>query len=321
MTSNATPVKGNDPSHWAIRARGVGKYFGPVHALRGVTLEVRRGSTFGLIGPNGAGKTTFIKVLLGICRADSGEIRLLGGTPEDVSCRRRVGYLPENLQLPAVLTPVAFLRSIARIKGLSAGRSRPEVAAQLEASLRRVGLDEGAWGRRMGGFSKGMRQRTGLAGALLGQPDLLVLDEPTDGIDPTGRAAIREVIRQEAQRGATILLNSHLLAETERLCDQVAIMAGGQIVRAGDLAGLRAGDHYRLEVLDTPSSRAAFARRGWPVHLLGDDRIGHELDVAGPVELSQELASLLQEQVTISQVRRDIRSLEEIFAEAVEGTP
>src|SRR5262249_14885934 len=149
-----------------------GGLFGPrQRALAGLDLAVAQGEAFGLIGPNGAGKTTFIKILLGIARPTTGEVKLLGGDPEGVEVRRRVGYLPERLHLPQAWPPPAFLASVARLKGAD-----PSPRALLDL-LGRVGLANDA-DRKIGGFSKGMRQRLGLAGALIGAPDLLVLDEP-----------------------------------------------------------------------------------------------------------------------------------------------
>ncbi len=220
----------------AVAAVGLSKTYArlgaePVRALDAMTLEIPRGAAFGLIGPNGAGKTTFIKLLLGIARPSSGEVRVLGRPPDDVAARERVGYLPERLHLPGAWKPPAYLRSVATLKGLR--------EAPIDALLARVGLSRAA-GRRIGGFSKGMRQRLGLAAALLGAPDLLVLDEPTDGIDPMGRIEVRELLLQEKARGATLLLNSHLLAETERVCDHVGILHQGKLVQSGTLEALKA---------------------------------------------------------------------------------
>jgi ABC-2 type transport system ATP-binding protein len=202
-----------------------------VRALDAMTLEIPRGAAFGLIGPNGAGKTTFIKLLLGIARPTSGDVRVLGKSPEDAEARERVGYLPERLHLPAAWKPPAYLRSVATLKGLR--------EAPIDGLLQRVGLS-GAASRRIGGFSKGMRQRLGLAASLLGQPELLVLDEPTDGIDPLGRIEVRDLLLQEKARGATLLLNSHLLAETERVCDRIGILHQGRLVTSGTLDELKA---------------------------------------------------------------------------------
>jgi ABC-2 type transport system ATP-binding protein len=200
-------------------------------ALCGLDLSVPKGTAFGLIGPNGAGKTTFIKCLLGIAWPDGGSVRLLDASPEDPRTRARVGYLPERLHLPGAWKPPAFLASVARLKGLEA---RP---AELRALLQRVGLLSAAE-RRIGGFSKGMRQRLGLAAALLGSPELLVLDEPTDGVDPLGRVEVRRLLEAELARGATLFINSHLLSETERLCVRIGILAEGRLLREGRLEEL-----------------------------------------------------------------------------------
>jgi ABC-2 type transport system ATP-binding protein len=218
----------------AIEATGLSKsftrLFGQPHpALRALTLSIPRGSAFGLIGPNGAGKTTFIKLLLGVARPSGGQVQVLGSSPEERAVRARIGYLPERLHLPDAWTPLQFLASVARLKNL------PTEPALLE----RVGLAD-AVTRKIGGFSKGMRQRLGLAIALLGKPELLILDEPTDGIDPLGRVEVRRILLEEKARGATVLLNSHLLAETERVCDRVGILHHGRLVREGTLQSLTA---------------------------------------------------------------------------------
>jgi ABC-2 type transport system ATP-binding protein len=209
-------------------------------ALDGVDLQVPRGEAFGLIGPNGAGKTTFIKCLLGITHPDAGTVRLLDGNPQDPAIRAQVGYLPERLTLPGAWTPRAFLASVSRLKGL-----RPDLSL-LDGLLGRVGLTDSS-SRRIRGFSKGMRQRLGLAAALVGRPELLVLDEPTDGVDPLGRVEIRELLAGELERGATLFINSHLLSETERLCSRVGILSRGRLVRSGPLHKLtRMGSQWRV---------------------------------------------------------------------------
>ena len=206
--------------------------FGPEQrALRGLTLSIPIGAAFGLIGPNGAGKTTFIKVLLGVVRPTSGDVTVLGGDPQDTSIRARIGYLPERMHLPAALRGRDFLRSVSTLKGLTPSD------AELGQLLERVGLRAGA--QRVGTFSKGMRQRLGLAAAMLGKPELLILDEPTDGIDPVGRVEVRALLLEEKKRGATILLNSHLLAETERICDRIGVLELGQLRLEGTLDDVR----------------------------------------------------------------------------------
>ena len=208
--------------------------FGGAHeALRGLTLSIPRGAAFGLIGPNGAGKTTFIKVLLGVVQATSGEVTVLGGAPGDVPVRARIGYLPERMHLPAALSARQFLRSVATLKGLAPSDG------ELSRALERVGLAND--GQRIGSFSKGMRQRLGLAAAMLGAPELLILDEPTDGIDPVGRVEVRQLLLEERARGVTLLLNSHLLSETERVCDRVGVLQRGQLRLEGTLDEVRRG--------------------------------------------------------------------------------
>ncbi len=220
----------------AIDAADVHKRYGwlpkrrrPV--LTGLDLTVPRSSIFGLIGPNGAGKTTFIKTLLGIVRPTAGRVTVLGGCPDEPRVRARIGYLPERLHFSPAVSARAYLQGLVRLRGLERRR------VNVDALLAQVGLHADAK-RQAHTFSKGMKQRLGLAAALLGEPELLVLDEPTDGLDPLGRAAMREIILAEHRRGATVLMNSHLLAETERICHRVAILVGGRIVREGSIAAL-----------------------------------------------------------------------------------
>ncbi len=229
----------------AIEAAGLSKTYRGLRgrgcqALAGVDLAVEAGTAFGLIGPNGAGKTTFVKAVLGIVLPTSGTVRLLGGHPADPRVRARVGYLPERLGLPPAWSAVEVLESVARIKRLRG--AGPAIMALLE----KVGLAANAR-RRVGTYSKGMKQRVGLACTLLGAPDLLVLDEPTDGLDPLARVEVRNILAAEVARGATLFLNSHLLAETERICGRIGILADGRIVREGALGALReAGSRWRV---------------------------------------------------------------------------
>jgi ABC-2 type transport system ATP-binding protein len=218
----------------AIEAEGLTKQYrgrfgrpGPL-ALSGLDLRLPAGAAFGLIGPNGAGKTTFVKALLGVVHPTAGSVRLLGGDPQDPAVRARVGYLPERLELSRAWTPLEILASVSRAKRL--GLPPAALLGRLEV----VGLGREAR-RAVGGFSKGMKQRVGLAAALLGEPELLVLDEPTDGLDPLGRVEVRALLQAAVARGTTLLLNSHLLAETERVCGRIGVLVAGRIVREGPL--------------------------------------------------------------------------------------
>jgi ABC-2 type transport system ATP-binding protein len=297
----------------AIEARALTKVYRPLLArsgqvaLAGLDLAVARGTAFGLIGLNGAGKTTFIKMMIGVVRPTSGEVRTLGGDPADVRVRARVGYLPERLHLPGAWTPLAFLASVARLKGLAVSGSG------LRAAIERVGLEEAA-GRRIGGFSKGMRQRLGLAAALLGSPDLLVLDEPTDGIDPLGRAEIRGILAEERARGATVFLNSHLLSETERVCDRIGILAGGRLVREGALEDLCAsGQRYKARFAPG-CDRAALEAVGFSP---AADEGAFTCEAGDPSALNDKLAGARSAGALLVELRRDLRQLEDVLAEAL----
>jgi ABC-2 type transport system ATP-binding protein len=281
-------------------------FFGPAHpALRGLTLSIPRGAAFGLIGPNGAGKTTFIKVLLGVVRPTEGDVAVLGGDPQDTTVRARIGYLPERMHLPAALKARDFLRSVATLKGLS------PAAAELTTLLARVGLKDDE--QRIGTFSKGMRQRLGLAAAMLGQPELLVLDEPTDGIDPVGRVEVRNLLLEEKARGATILLNSHLLSETERVCDRIGVLQHGQLKLEGTLDEVRrAASRWTVRFLGhverEPVLAAGFVEEEGAFVFEGDvEALNRALDAARAKGL--QLVSLTPQ----------TRDLEDVLTEALEA--
>jgi ABC-2 type transport system ATP-binding protein len=296
----------------AILAEGIHKTYGGLfgrrqRALSGVDLNVERGAAFGLIGPNGAGKTSFIKILLGIARPGSGRMQLLGRDPDDVAARRLVGYLPERLHLPHAWVPPAFLASVARLKGA------PADATSMMSLLHRVGLANDA-NRKIGGFSKGMRQRLGLAAALIGAPELLVLDEPTDGIDPIGRVEVRKILTDELDRGATIFLNSHLLAEVERVCGRVGILSAGKLVKEGTLDELRrSASHHRLRFADgaNPEAlrRAGFAEGATP----GTWRV----QAANPGELNEALDRARREGALLVELVPEEKDLEQVLQEVV----
>jgi ABC-2 type transport system ATP-binding protein len=231
-----------------IEARGLRKVyrsrFGSrsIVALDRIDIRVEPGRVVGLLGPNGAGKTTAVKVLLGLARPSAGESFLFGLPSSDSESRRRVGYLPEGHRFPGYLTARQTLSIFGRMSGLGAAA----LSRRIPELLSRVGLS--GWSEvRVKKFSKGMTQRLGLAAALVHEPDLLLLDEPTDGVDPVGRREIRDLLHQEAARGKAILLNSHLLSEVELLCDRVAVLRRGRVVAEGRIDDLTAsGSRYRL---------------------------------------------------------------------------
>jgi ABC-2 type transport system ATP-binding protein len=212
-------------SDLAIRTRGLRKVFSGKVAVRNLTLDVSRGEVFGFLGPNGAGKSTSVKMLLGLVFPTSGEAEILGRPAGDVKTRSKVGFLPEHFRFYDWLTSTELLKLHARLYGMSHVMLRERVPALLDL----VGLTPHR-DKPLRDFSKGMLQRIGLAQALLNEPDLIFLDEPTSGLDPFGRRLVRDIIKAQRDRGATVLLNSHLLGEVEITCDRVAFIRDGEVV-------------------------------------------------------------------------------------------
>jgi ABC-2 type transport system ATP-binding protein len=229
------------PPSPAVWCSGLRKRYGRRTAVDGVSFTVERGEVLGLLGPNGAGKTTVIKMLLGLARPDAGEVLLLGRPGRDPRSRERVGYLPELFRYQPWLSAAEVLALHVRLSG-----ARVPAGEQREA-LALVGLADRA-DDRVGGFSKGMQQRLGLAVALVARPELVVLDEPTSALDPLGRADVRDLVLSLKQRGVAVLLNSHLIGEVERVCDRVVILDRGQVAAAGTLAELLGRRELRLRL-------------------------------------------------------------------------
>lgn len=209
------------------------KEYGNKVAVRKLSLNVPRGSIFGFLGPNGAGKSTSVKMLLGLVKPTSGEAFLLGERAGEVEVRRKIGFLPEHFRFYEWLTPAELLRLHGRLCGMPAAKLHQRIPAMLEL----VGLTPHR-DKRVHDFSKGMMQRIGLAQALIHDPEIIFLDEPTSGLDPMGRRLVRDVIRGQRERGATVFLNSHLLSEVEVTCDNVAFLKDGEVVAAKDLRTL-----------------------------------------------------------------------------------
>lgn len=227
--------------------------YGAKVAVRGLSVEVRRGSIFGFLGPNGAGKSTSIKMLLGLVRPTSGRAVVLGAPAGDVDTRRKIGFLPEDFRFYDWLTAAELLSWHGRLSGLSSARVRARVPALLDL----VGLGSQR-DTRLRGFSKGMLQRIGLAQALIHEPELVFLDEPTSGLDPMGRRLVRDVIGAQRERGATVFLNSHLLSEVEITCDQVVFLKDGEVVASRNLRD-RPDDDIRVAVRAKNLSELAVA--------------------------------------------------------------
>jgi ABC-2 type transport system ATP-binding protein len=231
------------PPSPAVWCSGLRKAYGRQTAVDGVSFTVGRGEVVGLLGPNGAGKTSVIKMLLGLVHPDAGEVLLLGQPAREPAARSRVGYLPELFRYQPWLSAAEVVALHVRLSGVNvSGASQRE-------SLAAVGLADRARDR-VGGFSKGMQQRLGLAVALVTQPELVVLDEPTSALDPLGRADVRDLVLDLRERGVAVLLNSHLIGEVERVCDRVVILDKGRLAASGTLAELLGRRELRLRLSD-----------------------------------------------------------------------
>ncbi len=216
---------------------------GKITALSELTLSVEHGIIFGLLGPNGAGKTTLIKILLGILFPTSGSATILGNALNDIDVKEKIGYLPENHRYPDFMKGREVLNYYAKLSGVMKNRR----VANKDRFLKLVNMEE--WqNTKLKKYSKGMLQRIGLAQAMMNDPDILFLDEPTVGVDPIGRKIIRDILLHFKEEGKTIFLNSHLLSEVEMICDKVAILDKGQLIRTGT-----------VEELTSPSKTYRFA--------------------------------------------------------------
>lgn len=246
-------------SGFAIETEGLTRVFSnrwagtELRAVDDVSLRVPEGCTFGLLGANGAGKTTFVKMLLSSVHPTSGTARIFGRDSRDAAARRSVGYLPENHRFPTYMTGWGMLDFYGALSGMDSASRRRKIPDMLT----QVGLDERAWHTRLGKYSKGMLQRVGLGQAMIHAPRLLVLDEPSDGVDPVGRKQIRDVLQGLEQQGVTIFLNSHLLAEVELFCRDVAIIQKGRLSLSGSVKDLTSSGGYRITSPSVPEQLTA----------------------------------------------------------------
>lgn len=295
----------------AIEAHGLSKTFGGRPAVRNLSLGVRRGEIFGFLGPNGAGKSTSIKMLLGLVHPTGGRASVLGAPVGDVAVRRHIGFLPEDFRFYDWLTATELLILHGRLAGLTDSRARSRAPEVLEL----VGMDAHAH-RRLRGFSKGMLQRLGLAQALIHEPRLIFLDEPTSGLDPMGRRMVRDVIRQQRDRGTTVFLNSHLLSEIEITCDRVAFIKDGEIVASRDVRD-SSPDGCRITVRATNMSPDILPRLGaLAAHTTLDGEL-LQADVSSDDVIPDVVQALVHAGARISHVSRDRGSLEDEFIRLV----
>jgi ABC-2 type transport system ATP-binding protein len=297
----------------AIECDGLTKQFGHVRAVDGLDLRVEAGEIFGFLGPNGAGKSTTINMLLDFVRPTAGSVAVLGldAQADSLAVRRRVGVLPDGYHVYDRLT----------------GRQHVQFAIDSknadddpDAILERVGIPEAA-DRKAGGYSKGMKQRLVLGMALVGRPDLLVLDEPTTGLDPKGAREVRDIVREERDRGATVFFSSHVLGQVEAVCDRVGILQDGELVAVDTIEGLRAangaGSRLRIE-LDRPYEASAETVETVPG--VSSVAIDDGLTVACEDSAKHDvLAAIEREGYRITDFATEETSLEDLFVAYTDG--
>ncbi|HWL99685.1 MAG TPA: ABC transporter ATP-binding protein [Nocardioidaceae bacterium] len=287
------------------------KTYGRRPAVADVSLTVRRGEVYGFLGPNGAGKTTTLRMLMGLVRPTGGTARILGGGPGDPAVLRRVGSLIEGPGFYPYLSGRDNLRVLARYNRID-DREVEEALAQVE--LRERGAD------RFKSYSLGMKQRLGVAAAMLGDPDLLILDEPTNGLDPAGMADMRALLRRVVERGQTVLLSSHLLGEVQQTCDRVGVISGGHLLVESTVADLR-GESAVLVRAEPVAEAARTAGR-----LYGESAVSVDDDGALRVRMStahsaELTTALVHAGVAVREVRPVERTLEEVFFDLTDSNP
>ncbi len=299
--------------HWAVETHGLTKRFKDNVAVDAVELLVPRGCAFGYLGPNGAGKTTLIRVLLGLTHADAGTMSLLGYRVPQHRDRAlaRIGAIVDEPRFHGHLTGRQNLKILAAAR-------EPAARARIEASLERVGMAQRA-DDRVSKYSMGMRQRLGVAACLLGDPQLLILDEPMNGLDPAGMLDMREMIQSLVAEGRTVVLSSHLLDEVERTCDAVAIVDHGKVIRQGPIADLLAGSAFELQVECSTPGRASALLAGTPWEAgidVGPDGLRVDLAAGTEREVVAEVNRLLVEGgISVYRLQEIHASLESWFLE------
>jgi len=290
-----------------------------VRALDDVSLEVQPGAIFGLLGPNGAGKTTLVKILLGLVHSSTGRAHLFGAPADRPEARQRVGYLPETHRFPGFLTAEQTLQVYGRLADVPS----PPRADRISSLLARVGL-EARRDTKVKTFSKGMLQRLGIAHALLNDPDLLFLDEPTSGVDPVGRRDIRDLVLELRDRGTTVFLNSHLLSEVEKVCSRIAILRDGAVVRTGTIEELTAVERV-YDLVSTPIPEAL--QNDLPLRPAADDGPSdpalrqYRVRAEDRTDLNALLDRLRSTDVEVESLVPLRRSLEDYFIDVVNDAP
>ena len=279
-----------------------------IAAVKGVSFDVRRGEIFGFLGPNGAGKTTTIKMLTGLITPSGGEAFLFGERVPAPASRRRLGFLPENPYVYPYLTPREFVTMSGQLSGMG-GKA---LASRTMDVLAKVGIAYAA-DRQVRMLSKGMLQRTGLAAALVADPEMLILDEPMSGLDPVGRKEVRDLIFDERAHGRTIFFSTHILSDVEAICDRVAILREGKVVELGALRTLLRGDVVRTDVTlarVTPQLREALAEAGFT---LADRAEVTLVSVEGDAKVPDVLRLALEAGAQVVELQPRKETLEDLF--------
>jgi ABC-2 type transport system ATP-binding protein len=299
------------PEQLSIETRGLTKRYDEIVAVDSLDLRVRQGEVYGFLGPNGAGKTTTLRMLLGLIAPTSGSISMMGmspGTPESLA---KIGAMIENPAFYPFLSGRDNLHMLAAYTGTPDGR--------IDEVLEQVDLLDRA-GDAFKGYSLGMKQRLGVAAALLKNPPLLILDEPTNGLDPAGMADMRRLIRQLGRDGRTVLLSSHLMNEVEQVCDRVGVIARGRIVAEGTVSDLRGVDRLLVRVDQPLQARELLL----PVpNVAGLEISGSvirlEADPGSVIDAAMAARLLVEGGVAVSELRHDRRSLEQVFLDLTGG--
>ncbi|MFZ5595470.1 MAG: ATP-binding cassette domain-containing protein [Bacillota bacterium] len=291
----------------AITTNGLTKIYGNKVGCEGICLSVEEGQIFGFLGPNGAGKSTLVKMLVGLIRPTSGSARLLGRPLGNIEVRKRIGYLPENFNYHGWLTG----RQLLEFHGSLYKMDRQSKKQRITLLLDMLGIT-GAEGQRVKNYSKGMRQRIGIACALLPDPDLVFLDEPTSALDPIGRREIREILLGLRERGKTVFLNSHLLSEVEMICDQVAFIKGGKIIAQGDPA-VMGTDRLVVELTVDSVGGALLDRLEGIAEIVGSGKNTVRAAVREKEDIPRLVEAVVSEGGRLYRLEHEKVSLEDVF--------
>ncbi|GBD90153.1 daunorubicin/doxorubicin resistance ATP-binding protein DrrA [bacterium BMS3Abin04] len=281
-----------------------------VRAINDLTLNISQGIIYGLLGPNGAGKTTLIKILLGIVHPTLGNAKVLGVDINDYSVRRKIGYLPENHKFPQFLTAEGVMKYFAELSGVEITNLDKEIDRLLDL------VNMSKWKKtKIKKFSKGMMQRLGLAQALISNPDLIFLDEPTDGVDPIGRKEIRDLLVKLKNDGKTIFLNSHLLSEVELVSDRIAILNKGSLIKEGTVEEITASKQFYIIHLENelPNNIVQNNLKDFTIKKSDNDTNTYECHISDTVELNRLIDILRANNVVIRAVTPQKNTLEDMF--------